>query len=123
MTQYDNGYNGWMNRNTWAINLWMTNDPGIEDMINEWIDDQYEDKETVTAALASFIQDFIDTHIDLAWNEMPESFGKSLIQDMMDTDQIDYESIAEGYLDDYVEDQEELELEDDGQGGLIEKGI
>ena len=32
-------YNGWTNYETWVVNLWIDNDEGMQDMVNEWADD------------------------------------------------------------------------------------
>ena len=33
------GYNGWTNYETWAVNLWLMNDQGSEEMIRELVAD------------------------------------------------------------------------------------
>lgn len=35
----DETYNGWSNRETWALNLWLSNDQGLYEMVNERVRD------------------------------------------------------------------------------------
>jgi hypothetical protein len=35
-------YNGWTNRETWAVNLWVTNDQGLMNGVDEAMRDAYD---------------------------------------------------------------------------------
>ena len=39
----ENGYNGWTNRSTWAVNLHLSNDQGSYLYVNELAEDCYKD--------------------------------------------------------------------------------
>ena len=96
----DNTYNGWKNRETWALNLWFNNDQGLYYLMQEYIEDCKENelsKESATIALMDFFEDWVE--------EQVERIENPVIKDMLGFD-IDYRSIAESNLEDYDTEEE-----------------
>ena len=53
----DQSYNGWSNRETWLVNLWLTNDQGTYSQIKDLID-QAKDRYQGAQAIQDFVQEF-----------------------------------------------------------------
>jgi hypothetical protein len=110
----DQKYNGWQNRDTWVIALWMGNEKLIEEMIEEWIEELETGttKEDAITEIANQIKAWINAEIDDALETMADEFAKGIISDMIDLEDgnIDWEAIAEGYLEDYQPEKEDEEV-------------
>ena len=78
----DTTYNGWRNRETWLVNVWFGD--YFTDMAQN--DDPYD---------ADTIKDFIEEYIE-------ETIGKmaGLVADLIDTSQIDWQTLAEHFNED-----------------------
>ena len=80
-------YNGWTNWETWCINLWLTNDEGVDNRVHEIIkenknsdtpniDTENELKEFVDELIESkYITDNISLH-RVNWKETIDSFNE-----------------------------------------------
>lgn len=80
-------YNGWTNWETWCINLWLTNDEGVDNRVHEIIknnknsetpniDTEDELKEFVDELIESkYITDNISLH-RVNWKETIDSFNE-----------------------------------------------
>jgi hypothetical protein len=88
----DKGYNGWTNYETWAANLWLTNDEGgynwLVEAAEECVKDADGDKDDAAQDLASRIESFHDDFY-------PEVSG--LFADLLRSafDAIDWREIAD----------------------------
>lgn len=98
------GYNGWRNRATWCVSLWIGNSPGDEDMIMENVrESAYKalSKDQARRQLADYIKDMIDEMYDDTYNRISNGFSIDLFLSTPDSLDIDYIEIAELYLEDY----------------------
>ena len=94
----DNTYNGWKNRETWALALWFGNDQGRYVEMTQFIQeckDTGMSKETAVFALEDFFKD----HVKECLNEIKDG----MIRDMFCIDDIDFHQVAVAELEDYEE--------------------
>lgn len=110
-------YNGWTNYETWAVNLWMTNDEGSEGWLRDAAQEAYDDaeadatftrKENAAFALADVIQAEIE-------EGNPLSDKPSLFSDLLSAalSEVDWHEIATSHLDDVDEEEETAEEEEE----------
>ncbi len=59
MTKDEQGYNGWTNYETWCVNLWLNNDQGTYNAVNELVEEFDEDTNVIKIAdaIKSFVED------------------------------------------------------------------
>jgi hypothetical protein len=98
-------YNGWANHSTWAVALWIDNEPGtyetrrdmarevIRDHENEDGDLDPEQKDDAVSEFADRIQAFVE-------NDMMPDLGASLASDLLSSalSDVDWREIAENWL-------------------------
>ena len=85
-------YNGWRNRNTWLLALWLEND-GMIDYFLDCIDRRDGKKESMEK-LANSIEDWFNNWLD-------DQNINPMLSDFLDTSGIDYLEIAENWLSDF----------------------
>ena len=81
-------YNGWANRETWKISLWINNDEGLDMYVNEMLD-QTEDAYVAAEQLAGIIKELPDIDVVLSRG--------GLVADLLTTtlDRVDWYELAE----------------------------
>ena len=93
----DNTYNGWKNRETWALNLWFNNDSDLYYSMRHYIQnlqDHGVPKENAITYLADWFEKFVDKQVN--------NIRSSVIKDMISFE-VDYYHVAESNLEDYGE--------------------
>jgi hypothetical protein len=90
-------YNGWTNRETWATVLWLDNEQGTQELMQEMA--QQHDS---TSGLADSVQDFVTELLDMeSVLSAPPAQRKELISmssDIGSLYRVDWYEIAEHYL-------------------------
>ena len=97
MTETDTTYNGWMNRQTWAINLHLSNDYGLYLQTLELVADCDTDieaadriEEWLTAEWEHMFHDECCSHRTARWVRL-------MVGDMVEIGPIDWLEIAEAF--------------------------
>src|SRR5271170_7919647 len=102
----DTKYNGWSNYQTWNCNLWLSNDQGTEETMQEYSEECLQDaidsdesdvRASAVYALSTRIKSFIDELQDAAGISTSGMFADLLGNALS---QIDYHEIAKHYIDD-----------------------
>lgn len=96
-TENDTTYNGWKNRETWALNLWFNNDEGLYLEMRGFIKDLKEQGATKETAIIA-LEDYFEAWVD----EQVEKIDNPVIKDMIAFD-VDYHEVAVANLEDYEE--------------------
>ena len=86
-------YNGWVNYETWAMNLWIENDPGTQDEMREICQNAVDREESVEDAIHAARSVLEDT-----WEERKPDLGATVWSDFVTT------SFGEVHWYDIVED-------------------
>jgi hypothetical protein len=107
----DKRYNGWANYETWAVNLWITNEEGSDsywrEKTQEIADDEGE-KDAAAGKLAEALKD------EIRDGEGAPDLGASLYADLLGAalSEVDWYEIAEAFLSDVDWPEEEEEIEE-----------
>ncbi|GEM_PF-3575630 len=90
-------YNGYNNKFSWLVGLWLDNDYGLHNLVSEWAD-EVEDKDQ----LAEQVKDFVDEQNPLA--EQASMYSDILSYALVF---VDYESVVDGYWEERTQDEDE----------------
>ena len=97
----ENTYQGWKNRETWFLSLWFNNNRGLYNAvleINEYSKRHGHDIDQARENIVNFFKGYMKGDLDKIEEVSP------LIRNMICFDNtIDYESVADGFLEDYEE--------------------
>lgn len=85
-------YNGYKNYETWATNMWFSNDPGLEEAIREYAKEVEYDVPTIAQYLQELLEDLLTQERD---------FEYGLFSDLLNSamDEIDWYEIAQHWTD------------------------
>ena len=103
------GYNGWRNWATWVVALHLDNDGGYYNMVMDWVNDYAESgmsREEARDALAESIENMVDEEFGEAYDSILSPMIREFI-DSPSSMNIDYEEIADGFLQDYDDGDDE----------------
>ena len=87
-------YNGWTNKPTWAVALWIDNDRGLQQATSEAASDYVRsDEESAKHDLSDWLKDYIENDI---YPELPASMYSDLLNWALAY--VDWDSLAEHYV-------------------------
>ena len=92
----DKGYNGWANYETWRVNLELIDGYPAEDVLSDMRD---VSRDEMVKDLADILEEYAVYSV-IEWPE-EGTFARSIVDDFLC--KVDWEEIAEHYVDDYLQ--------------------
>lgn len=113
-------YQGWANRETWAYDLWLSNDEGFYDSLMEIIDKAIKDNPDDRDQAISDIEDYLKANFEelkefaaeIAHKDCKNSCVHSMLDDIGSDWRIDYREIAAAEIYDKWEEYEKAKKEE-----------
>jgi hypothetical protein len=104
-------YNGYTNKPTWTIALWLDNDEGSQSFVVETASDYLEandwQRESAQYHMARWLEEYVDELRDSLFNgSEPTSMFSDLLS--FSIAWVDWDELAEGYVSQAIEDHDEL---------------
>jgi hypothetical protein len=94
----ETGYNGWKNYETWCVNLWLSNDEGLDEMTRELV--ASFDEETLVDEIADALKDFVEDLPECAEVREKASFVSDLLGAALS--EVNWYEIATAWIEDAV---------------------
>lgn len=118
-------YEGWSNRETWAFNLWLSNDEGTYDQVREAAQDalakhegetpeersgkhQEDAEREATAELAEWLKEFLTEDIEQQAEEGNKT-ARSMVADVGSFWRVEYWEVARSWIQDEINERERQE--------------
>ena len=92
----EKGYNGWTNYETWKVNLEVIDGYDVTDILSDMGADS---REELVEGLAAHFEDFVDA---IAMPVGINGFAADIVSSFLH--KVNFEEIAEHYVDDYLQD-------------------
>ncbi len=91
-------YNGWSNRETWATNLWLTNEYGITKDLEIYFQELHSEGEETTAEIKRKFAEYIENYTNelLAFENL-NSTTYSMLTDIGSLYRVNWREIAEDF--------------------------
>ena len=97
-TMNEQEYNGWSNRETWATNLWLTNDYGMTKDLEIYFQELHNEGEPTTPEIVRDFADYIESYLnELLEFENLNQTTYSMLTDIGSVYRVNWREIAEGF--------------------------
>jgi hypothetical protein len=91
-------YNGWSNRETWAANLWLTNDYGMTKDLEIYFQELHKEEEPTTPEIFRDFTEYIENYVgELFEFENLNPTTHSMMSDIGSLYRVNWREIAEGF--------------------------
>lgn len=109
-TADEQGYNGWANRETWALNLWLTNDEGLYNLTRERVAGARADAEDPDDADSAY---WVGGIVRGVWDELTDPDEQmmdvaailAMVSDIGSVYRVDWDEIGAAWLESAREDE------------------
>ena len=99
----DETYNGWVNRETWAVALHLDNDQSIQSLMSDFAASCGDETQVLADAIKDFVEDAFDSVVEGA-DDVSE-WAKLAIRDVGSMWRVEWRDVAEHVMDYYKESQ------------------
>ena len=96
-------YNGWSNRETWATNLWLTNDYGMTKDLEIYFQELHNEGEPTTPEILRDFVEYVETYVnELLEFENLNPTTYSMLTDIGSLYRVNWREIAQGFSEELV---------------------
>jgi hypothetical protein len=97
-TMNEQEYNGWSNRETWATNLWLTNDYGMTKDLEIYFQELHKEDEPTTPEILRDFVEYVETYVnELLEFENLNPTTYSMLTDIGSLYRVNWREIAQGF--------------------------